>query len=653
MFSALGTLSAIVSTPKSAATTDTVVEACEHVRDLLGAEDAYVIRAGDPYFVRLGDGSAPTEYEIKQRGYWFAWKELAADEAGIRLITVEDRLVQEVLPAAPGVAATHVAASLPADESNSELLIIRGTWPQGLSDEDLALVQTIRPLMAHLVGNVLDGARQDRLRSQMRVLADVAEAFTRSDETHSVLPALATALARASGFAWVAILLFDPSIERVLDRAINIARHSNTSTAAAGREGKESENSPERDIAVARHLAWTRLPYFVPDVSDPAEQLLVNDELRPYYERAHIVSMASFPVFVGEQMLGTITFCGSEMHSFGDQEVDLLQALVAQAAPTIKAFELNRELRQTENRLRAIFANAPVFITVFDPDGKIVLLEGARLQTIAGAPGQLVGKSVFDILPAGLRDDMKTNIERGLRGETFDAIIQMTDADFQTQYAPLRDENGQPSGVIAVTVDVSEQLEAQRLLSRLNEDLRTEKEKAEESRRRAEYLARHDALTGVLSRRAWFEAAEALKPQAIAIFDVDLFKSINDAYGHPAGDLVLSQVAARLCQGVDGRGVVRQAGWRGVRGRVHGLVGGRPANGPGHGSPRGARADRSSNRAICARLRECGARPVPARRRQPAGCHLTGLRRGRPGPLRSQEAWPAPVGRLRPGGLTD
>lgn len=560
MFSALGTLSAIVSTPKSAATTDTVVEACEHVRDLLGAEDVYVIRAGDPYFVRLGDGSAPTEYEIKQRGYWFAWKELAADEAGIRLITVEDRLVQEVLLAAPGVAATHVAASLPADESNSELLIIRGTWPQGLSDEDLALVQTIRPLMAHLVGNVLDGARQDRLRSQMRVLADVAEAFTRSDETQSVLPALATALARASGFAWVAILLFDPSIERVLDRAINIARHSNTSTAAAGREGKESENSLERDIAVARHLAWTRLPYFVPDVSDPAEQLLVNDELRPYYERAHIVSMASFPVFVGEQMLGTITFCGSEMHSFGDQEVDLLQALVAQAAPTIKAFELNRELRQTENRLRAIFANAPVFITVFDPDGKIVLLEGARLQTIAGAPGQLVGKSVFDILPAGLRDDMKTNIERGLRGETFDAIIQMTDADFQTQYAPLRDENGQPSGVIAVTVDVSEQLEAQRLLSRLNEDLRTEKEKAEESRRRAEYLARHDALTGVLSRRAWFEAAEALKPQAIAIFDVDLFKSINDAYGHPAGDLVLSQVAARLCQGVDGRGVVGRLG---------------------------------------------------------------------------------------------
>ena len=144
---------------------------------------------------------------------------------------------------------------------------------------------------------------------------------------------------------------------------------------------------PEDVNLVTIDVAWTRQPYCVPDVSDPNEQMLVNDELRPYYERAHVISMASFPVFVQDQMLGTITFCGSEQHDFGESETDFLWSLVAQAGPTIKAFRLNAELRQAEQRLRAVFANAPVFITVFEPDGTIVLSEGAGLGRLGQAAG--------------------------------------------------------------------------------------------------------------------------------------------------------------------------------------------------------------------------------------------------------------------------
>ena len=59
-------------------------------------------------------------------------------------------------------------------------------------------------------------------------------------------------------------------------------------------------------------------------------------------------------------------------------------------------------------------------------------------------------------------------------------------------------------------------------------------------------LATIDALTGALNRRAFFEAAEACgrsETDAVAIFDIDRFKSINDRYGHAAGDLVISEVA--------------------------------------------------------------------------------------------------------------
>jgi len=79
MLRQISALSTIASTPPRSLSIHDVAEACDLLRKLLGAEDAYILRAGDPYFVRLGaDDETPGTYEIKQRGYWMVWKELAA-----------------------------------------------------------------------------------------------------------------------------------------------------------------------------------------------------------------------------------------------------------------------------------------------------------------------------------------------------------------------------------------------------------------------------------------------------------------------------------------------------------------------------------------------------------------------------------------------
>lgn len=83
-----------------------------------------------------------------------------------------------------------------------------------------------------------------------------------------------------------------------------------------------------------------------------------------------------------------------------------------------------------------------------------------------------------------------------------------------------------------------------------------------------EYLATHDALTGLYNRREFMRLAEMELARAarfpadvcMLMVDLDFFKKINDQYGHPAGDAVLQQIAALLTTGVRSTDVVARMG---------------------------------------------------------------------------------------------
>jgi diguanylate cyclase (GGDEF)-like protein len=67
-----------------------------------------------------------------------------------------------------------------------------------------------------------------------------------------------------------------------------------------------------------------------------------------------------------------------------------------------------------------------------------------------------------------------------------------------------------------------------------------------------------DDLTGLLNRRAFFDKAEteidrwrrSKRPLSVMIIDADHFKSVNDRFGHDAGDSTLKSLAAAIKRGV-------------------------------------------------------------------------------------------------------
>ena len=83
-----------------------------------------------------------------------------------------------------------------------------------------------------------------------------------------------------------------------------------------------------------------------------------------------------------------------------------------------------------------------------------------------------------------------------------------------------------------------------------------------------ERLAVTDPLTGLHNRRFFdgaldteiFQARRSGRPLSLVALDLDHFKRINDGYGHPAGDVVLVQTAARLRAVTRGGDVIARYG---------------------------------------------------------------------------------------------
>ena len=79
-----------------------------------------------------------------------------------------------------------------------------------------------------------------------------------------------------------------------------------------------------------------------------------------------------------------------------------------------------------------------------------------------------------------------------------------------------------------------------------------------DSNEKLKFMATRDPLTGILNARAYYELCDSMiklakrnnTPYSVLFIDLDHFKSINDTYGHAAGDLVLKSVADCLVNNI-------------------------------------------------------------------------------------------------------
>ncbi len=258
----------------------------------------------------------------------------------------------------------------------------------------------------------------------------------------------------------------------------------------------------------------------------------------------------------------------------GDQ-VLLLQTFIATQLLTalpVAAILAERDLRAEETRafaehFRSVVENIGEVIFRIDSHARWTYLNPAW-EALTGRPiATSLGRSWLELVEPNARAGLAERTAAVLRGEDQSTrrIVRMEMREglrwVELFIQGLHDQDGRIAGATGTLRDIDDR-------KRIEEHVITAKRRAEQRAREATLLASTDELTGIANRRAFMsqlerEIAGAMEfgwPLAVAIFDVDHFKLVNDCYGHAVGDRVLQLIAARAAAVVRGGDMVGRLG---------------------------------------------------------------------------------------------
>jgi len=265
--------------------------------------------------------------------------------------------------------------------------------------------------------------------------------------------------------------------------------------------------------------------------------------------------------FLNKKKNGDLYWEQAVMAPVLDHEGNILNFIAVKEDITARK-QVEVALRTSEERFRQLVMSAPDAVFGVEEDGNIVFANHQAAKLLGYMDDELNGLSIEILVPDNLREKHAT-LRAGYfakpRTRTMGANLELT--------AKRKDGSRIPVGinlsysttkngplVIAFMRDITERKLAEDKLRNAHAKLEEQLKEIRGLQHILREQAIRDALTGLHNRhylnetleRELARAKRANYPICFVMIDIDRFKSINDKYGHLAGDNVLRHFASQL-----------------------------------------------------------------------------------------------------------
>lgn len=268
--------------------------------------------------------------------------------------------------------------------------------------------------------------------------------------------------------------------------------------------------------------------------------LVAQNAPAPLRRQAHLIAAA-----MAAPLLANVVFISGlvDTGAYDPTPYTLIFSIIALAWAVLRGRLIEGQIGMVGLARDQVVEAMPDPVLTLDRDDRVLDLNPAALALV-DAPFPPLGTSVRDLLPGWPGPDGR---EDAADGATFEHDGRTLDIAARTV--------GGGAGLVRVAV--------LRDATARERDVRTTREEAVVDRHRAT----HDDMTGLPNRGRVFAQLEALlthgrdaAPFALLVLDLDGFKSLNDSFGHRAGDDVLRELSARITAVADDTALVGRLG---------------------------------------------------------------------------------------------